>query len=231
MRNILIGSVLASLVGGTFVLYITDMVHLPGAAGPDDLTKEPNPAPLPSPAGAQQATFGNGCFWCTEAVFQQLQGVHSAVSGYSGGSVKNPTYAQVCTGATGHAEVIQITFDPQVISFTELLEVFWKTHDPTTLNRQGNDRGTQYRSAIFYHTTEQKDLAKQYKQQLDASGAFASPIVTEIVPFGEFYVADARHQNYFLDNPRAGYCTFVIRPKLEKFKKAFKDKLRIPASE
>jgi peptide-methionine (S)-S-oxide reductase len=180
----------------------------------------------PPPAGAQQATFGSGCFWCTEAVFQQLKGVHAAVSGYSGGDVKNPTYKQVCNGTTGHAEVVQITFDPKEISYVDLLEVFWKTHDPTTLNRQGNDKGPQYRSVIFYHTAEQKGLAEEYKQKLDASGAFDRPIVTEITAFGEFFRAETEHQNFYLDNPRQGYCLNVIGPKLAKFEKVFKDKLR-----
>ena len=174
----------------------------------------------------ERATFGSGCFWCTEAVFQQLKGVRSAVSGYSGGRVKNPTYRQVSTGTTGHAEVIQVNYDPEVISFEELLEVFWQTHDPTTLNRQGNDEGTQYRSAIFYHSDEQRRLAEHYKQKLDESGAFDRPIVTEIVPFTEFYRAESYHQNYYDENPYQPYCSMVIRPKLEKVKKVFKDKLK-----
>ena len=154
-------------------------------------------APAEPESGLATATFGNGCFWCTEAVFQQLKGVRSVASGYTGGSVKNPTYYQVCERTTGHAEALQITYDPKVISFDELLEVFWKTHDPTTLNRQGNDVGTQYRSAIFYHTDEQKRLAEHYKQKLDAAGLFPGPIVTEIVPFTEFFKAEDYHQNYY----------------------------------
>jgi len=193
--------------------------------------KEGVKAPVgPPPKGSQTATFGAGCFWCTEAVFQQLKGVHSVVSGYSGGSVKNPTYRQVCRGDTGHAEAVQITFDPAVITFPELLEVFWKTHDPTTVDRQGADRGPQYRSAIFYHSTEQKELAQIYKKKLDASGAFDASIVTEITAFKEFYPAEADHQNYFVDNPNNRYCTLVIRPKLDKFAKVFKDKLKTPDS-
>jgi peptide-methionine (S)-S-oxide reductase len=184
------------------------------------------PPPGPVPAGAQTATFGGGCFWCTEAFFQRLRGVHAVVPGYSGGSVKNPTYRQVCSGTTGHAEVIQVIYDPAVISYVELLEVFWKTHDPTTANRQGNDSGPQYRSVIFYHAPDQKALAEQYKQRLDASGAFDAPIVTEITAFTEFYPAEAYHQNFYLDNPRHGYCAAVIRPKMEKFEKVFKDKLK-----
>jgi peptide-methionine (S)-S-oxide reductase len=186
--------------------------------------------PAESPRGMAKATFGAGCFWCTEAVFQQLKGVQSVVSGYSGGSVKNPTYRQVCTGTTGHAEAIQVTYDPAVISYEELLEVFWQTHDPTTRDRQGNDVGPQYRSVIFYHTDEQKRLAEHYKQQLDASGAFPSPIVTEIVPFTEFYRAEGYHQNYFEENPAQSYCRAIIRPKVEKVKKVFRNKLKTAGS-
>jgi len=176
--------------------------------------------------GMALATFGNGCFWCTEAIFQQLKGVTKVVSGYAGGSVKNPTYKEVCTGQTGHAEVIQITYDPTVISFPELLEVFWQTHDPTTLNRQGADVGTQYRSVVFYHTDEQKQIAESYKEKLDKSGAFNNPIVTEVSPFNEYYPAEDYHQNYFNLNGSAPYCSYVIQPKLDKFKKVFKDKLK-----
>ena len=172
------------------------------------------------------ATFGNGCFWCTEAIFQQLKGVSKVESGYSGGHVENPTYKEVCSETTGHAEVLQITYDPSVITYDELLEVFWETHDPTTLNRQGNDRGTQYRSAVFYHNEEQKTLAEKYKKELDASGAWKDPIVTEITAFEKFYVAEDYHQNYYILNGSQPYCSFVIRPKVEKFKKVFKDKLK-----
>jgi peptide-methionine (S)-S-oxide reductase len=179
-------------------------------------------------AKMETATFGAGCFWCVEAVFQDLKGVQSVVSGYAGGTTKNPTYKQVCTGTTGHAEVCQITYDPRVVSFPELLEVFWKTHDPTTLNRQGNDVGTQYRSAIFYHNDEQKRLAEHYKKELDTAGAFGSPIVTEIVPFTNFYKAEDYHQNYFKQNGNQAYCQFVIRPKVEKFRQVFRDKLKTP---
>jgi peptide-methionine (S)-S-oxide reductase len=178
-------------------------------------------------SGLQVATLGNGCFWCTEAIFQRLNGVDKVVSGYSGGKVKNPTYKEVCSGLTGHAEVIQITYDPKKITFDELLEVFWKTHDPTTLNRQGADEGTQYRSAVFYHSEEQKSLATEYRKKLDASGAFNNPIVTEITPFSEFYPAEDYHQNYFNLNGTAPYCSFVIQPKIEKFQKVFKSKLKV----
>ncbi len=172
------------------------------------------------------ATFAAGCFWCTEAVFQRLKGVVKIESGYSGGSVPNPTYEAVCTGQTGHAECTQITFDPKIISFKELLEVFWKTHDPTTLNRQGNDVGTQYRSAIFYHSDEQKELAEKYKKELDSEKIWDAPIVTEIVPFKKFYKAEDYHQDYYNKNGNQPYCSFVITPKLEKFKKVFADKLK-----
>jgi methionine-S-sulfoxide reductase len=184
-----------------------------------------------TPAGAdahdtvnlEKATFGSGCFWCTEAVFQQLRGVKSVVSGYSGGSVENPTYEEVCAGRTGHAEVIQVTYDPEQISYDDLLKVFWQTHDPTTLNRQGHDVGTQYRSAVFYHDDEQRRVAEQYKKQLAASNVFGKPIVTEIEPLRNFYSAENYHQNYYRSNPRQQYCEFVIRPKVEKFNKEFKD--------
>lgn len=191
-----------------------------------DRSTTPHDTQLPDAQGLQQATFGSGCFWCTEGVFQQLKGVHSVVSGYSGGHVKNPTYKQVCGGDTGHAEVVQITFDPGVISFEDLLQVFWRTHDPTTLNRQGNDVGTQYRSVVFFHSDEQRQIAEQYKQQLDRSGSFARPIVTEIVPFDVFYPAEDYHQNYYDQNPQQAYCQMVVRPKIEKFKKEFKEKLK-----
>ena len=178
------------------------------------------------PANMDTATFGNGCFWCTEAVFQNLKGVYSAVSGYAGGHVKNPTYKDVCAGTTGHAEVLQIVYDPAVISFKDLLEVFWKTHDPTTLNRQGNDIGTQYRSSVFYHNEEQKQLAEKYKTELNASGAFGKPVVTEIKAFTEFFRAENYHQDYYSLNGTEPYCTYVIQPKVEKFKEVFKDKLK-----
>jgi len=173
------------------------------------------------PAGKAIATFGNGCFWCTEAVFEELKGVESATSGYSGGPIKNPSYREVCTGRTGHAEVLQIVYDPSIVSFEKLLEVFWQTHDPTTLNRQGADVGTQYRSAVFYHSEEQRKLAEEYKKKLDAAGAFDNPIVTEITPFANFYPAEDYHQEYFKLNGDAPYCQFVVRPKVEKFRKVF----------
>lgn len=181
---------------------------------------------LPAGVKADTATFGTGCFWCTEAIFQQLDGVLKVSSGYSGGHVENPTYKQVCEGNTGHAEVIQIVYDPSKITFDELLEAFWQSHDPTTLNRQGNDVGPQYRSVIFYHNDEQKTKAEKYKAELDKSKAFDKPIVTEISPSSTFYVAENYHQDYYNNNGSQPYCYYVIRPKLEKFNKVFKDKLK-----
>jgi peptide-methionine (S)-S-oxide reductase len=172
------------------------------------------------------ATFGSGCFWCTEALFTQLKGVESVVSGYSGGQIKNPSYKAVCTGETGHAEVIQVTYNPDLLSYEELLEVFWKTHDPTTLNRQGADVGTQYRSVVFYHNEKQKELAYLYKDKLDKTGIYDNPIVTEISLFDTLYKAEESHQDYYSNNKAQPYCNFVITPKMEKFKKVFKDKLK-----
>ena len=172
------------------------------------------------------ATLGAGCFWCVEAIFQQLTGVQKVVSGYAGGTVAQPSYQQVCSGNTGHAEVIQIAFDPSLISFTELLFAFWRTHDPTTLNRQGADVGSQYRSVIFYHDAEQKEIAEKSRNETAASGLWADPIVTEITPFTNFYPAEGYHQNYFLRNPAQGYCQMIIDPKIKKFKKDFKQQLK-----
>jgi peptide-methionine (S)-S-oxide reductase len=182
----------------------------------------PGPA---APGAAETATFGTGCFWCTEAVFQQIKGVKAVVSGYTGGRVPNPTYEQVCGGTTGHAEVVQVTYDPAVVSYPELLEVFWRSHDPTTLNRQGNDVGTQYRSAVFYHSDRQRELAERYKAKVDEAKVFASPVVTEVVPATTFYPAEAYHQNYYALNPRQGYCWVVIGPKLEKLRQVFRGRL------
>jgi len=181
---------------------------------------------IPAGIKTDTATFGTGCFWCTEAVFQELKGVLKVTSGYSGGTVKNPSYEDVCTGTTGHAECLQIIYDPKVISFDELLEVFWEAHDPTTLNRQGNDVGTQYRSVIFYHNDEQKKKSEEYKIKLDKSGAYNNPVVTEISPFTRFYAAEDYHQDYYRLHGSQPYCTFVIRPKVEKFEKVFKNKLK-----
>ncbi|MEO6230142.1 MAG: peptide-methionine (S)-S-oxide reductase MsrA [Ferruginibacter sp.] len=172
------------------------------------------------------ATFGTGCFWCTEAIFQQLEGVIKVTSGYSGGYVPSPTYKQVCTGTTGHAECLNIIYDPAKIGFDELLEVFWQIHDPTTLNRQGNDIGTQYRSVVFYHNQQQKELAEKYKAELNKSGAWDNPVITTLEPMKFFYPAEDYHQNYYNANTGQGYCQFVIKPKLEKFEKVFKSKLK-----
>ncbi|TGE04560.1 peptide-methionine (S)-S-oxide reductase MsrA [Hymenobacter fodinae] len=177
----------------------------------------------------EQATFGAGCFWCVEAVFQNLNGVEKVVSGYTGGKIANPTYKEVCSGLTGHAEVIQITYDPAKITFEELLEIFWKTHDPTTLNRQGADTGTQYRSAIFYHNEEQRQLAEAYKQKLNEAHAFPNPIVTEIVPLPTFYAAENYHQDYYNQNGQQPYCQFVVKPKVDKVRQVFGHKLKSAA--
>ena len=195
---------------------------------PDAAAQGPRSAAASAEPGKklETATFGEGCFWCTEAVFQRLKGVQSVASGYCGGHVPHPTYEQVCTGATGHAEAVQISYDPQQVSYAELLKVFWKTHDPTTLNRQGNDHGTQYRSVIFYHDPQQRKLAEESKRQLDASGALAGPIVTQIAPYKEFFPAEDYHRDYFNLHGRQPYCATVIRPKVEKFEKAFGDKLK-----
>lgn len=192
----------------------------------DDLTQasidiEPSPEMT-----TDTITLGAGCFWCVEAVFAELRGVLSVTSGYMGGHVKNPSYREVCTGTTGHAEVARIVFDPSVLTMDEILEVFWQTHDPTTLNRQGADVGTQYRSAIFWHTEDQRRIAEDYKKKLDASGAFSAPIVTEITPASTFYEAENYHQDYYALNGSQGYCQMVIRPKLEKFRKVFADRLK-----
>lgn len=172
------------------------------------------------------ATLGSGCFWCTEAVFERVKGVKKVISGYSGGNVPNPSYEAVCTGKTGHAECVQVYFDEKEISYIQLLEIFFYTHDPTTLNRQGADVGTQYRSVIFYHDENQKQLAEKVKKELNEAKVWDNPIVTEIVPFKKFYEAEEYHQNYYEKNPYQGYCAFVITPKIEKFEKVFKDFLK-----
>ena len=175
------------------------------------------------------ATFGTGCFWCTEAIFQNVNGVITVVSGYSGGHVVNPTYEEVCAKHTGHAECVQITYDPSKVSYEELLEVFWRVHNPTTPNQQGNDIGPQYRSVIFYHDELQKSIAEKSLKETDASPLWMDPIVTEITPFQEFYKAENHHQQYFdRVGTRNPYCTYIIAPKVEKFKKDFKDKLKQP---
>ena len=174
----------------------------------------------------ETATLGGGCFWCLEAVFDDLRGVESVVSGYAGGRVPNPSYEHVCSGTTGHAEVVQTTFDPAEVSYRELLEVFFTIHDPTTLNRQGADVGTQYRSAIFYHSDEQKQTAEEVIRDMEAEEIWESPIVTEVVPLTQFYPAEDYHQEYFARNPRAGYCQVVIAPKVSKFRKQYLSRLK-----
>lgn len=178
------------------------------------------------PEGKEVATLGSGCFWCIEAIYQDLKGVSEVKSGYSGGHISKPSYRQVTSGTTGHAEVIQFFYDPNVISFQDILEIFWSTHDPTTLNRQGADVGPQYRSAVFYHSDKQREEATYFKKKLDDSKAFNKPIVTEITPFTNFYVAEDYHQYYYKDNGMQPYCQVVIRPKLEKFREVFAEKLR-----
>ena len=190
------------------------------------MTEENKATESVSNSAADTATFGAGCFWCVEAVFQEMKGVIKVTSGYSGGSVKNPAYREVCNGTTGHAEVCQIVYNPKEVTYKELLEAFWQTHDPTTLNRQGNDAGTQYRSVIFYHNDGQKQLAEKYKAELDKSGAFERPIVTAIDPFTVFYAAEDYHQNYYDQNGDAPYCQYIIKPKVDKFRKVFHDKLK-----
>ncbi len=172
------------------------------------------------------ATFASGCFWCTEAIFERVKGVYSIESGYTGGTIENPSYQQVSNGNTNHAEAIQLMFDSTEITYDELLEIFWKTHDPTTLNKQGADTGTQYRSAVFYHNEDQKRKAEFYKNELNEAGLWKGPIVTEIVPFKKFYKAEDYHQDYYENNPNQGYCAYVITPKVEKFEKIFKSKLK-----
>jgi peptide-methionine (S)-S-oxide reductase len=221
--KVLLG-LLAAIVVGLVAAH-----YFPGAALPQENFPAPDSEEVETntrPAGTETATFGSGCFWCTEAVFQQMKGVQSVVSGYSGGSVEKPTYEQVSSGRTGHAEVIQVTFDPKVISYPELLEVFWRTHDPTTQDRQGNDVGSQYRSAIFYHSDRQRLLAERYRKKIDEAHIFTKPVVTEIVPFTVFYPAEDYHQNYYVNHTQQSYCRAMIGPKIDKLKKVFHDKLK-----
>lgn len=172
------------------------------------------------------ATIANGCFWCTEALFSRVKGIIAVNPGYSGGTASNPSYEQVCTGRTGHAEAIQVKFDPRMISFEKILDIFWHTHDPTTLNRQGNDVGTQYRSAIFYHDENQKNIAEKSKNELEKEGVFKDPIVTEITPFSNFYPAESYHKAYYENNRNAPYCNFVIDPKIQKLLQKYSDKIK-----
>jgi peptide-methionine (S)-S-oxide reductase len=179
-----------------------------------------------TPQEVEIATLGGGCFWCTEALFQELEGIEHVVSGYTGGDNPNPTYQEICMGNTGHAEAVQVCFDRSVISYREILEIFLATHDPTTLDQQGADIGTQYRSAIFYHSPEQREVAEDLIAELEAEGVFDSPIVTEVTELDEFYVAESYHQDYYRQNPNQGYCTVVIDPKVAKLRAAFADRLR-----
>ncbi|RQP09630.1 MAG: peptide-methionine (S)-S-oxide reductase [Chryseobacterium sp.] len=201
---------------GLFLLGCNGQPRKPSAIKESEMNKE----------NLEYATLAGGCFWCVESCFLMLEGVESVVSGYSGGHVENPTYEAVCTGSTGHAEVVQLAYDPSVISFDKILEAFWFLHDPTQLNRQGNDIGTQYRSAIFYHNEAQREAAEKYMQQSEASGLWSGKYVTEIVPFEKFYPAEQYHQNYFSQNPNQPYCSAVVAPKVAKFKKHFKDSLK-----
>jgi peptide-methionine (S)-S-oxide reductase len=216
--------VLLALFALAFALALLLMGNYGAAEMPENFPP-PDAAPIES-ADTESATFGSGCFWCTEAVFLQLRGVTSVTSGYTGGHTANPTYDDICGGDTGHAEVVRVVFDPKAISYSELLEVFWRSHDPTTKNRQGNDRGPQYRSAIFYHSERQRELAERYKAKIDAAGVYANPLVTEITKASAFYAAEAEHQNYYANNSRDGYCRVMIGPKLEKLKKVFADKVK-----
>jgi peptide-methionine (S)-S-oxide reductase len=195
---------------------------------PSDLksAQAANPVKSKKEGNYKIAVFGGGCFWCSEAIFNQLKGVKKVVSGFAGGTVPNPSYKEVCTGRTGHAECVQIIYDPNEISYPELLEVFWDTHDPTTMNRQGADVGTQYRSVIFYTDEEQKKLATEYKERLEKEKIWDKPIVTEITKFDKFYSAEAYHQEYYENNPDQAYCRIVITPKVEKFRKIFAEKLK-----
>ena len=203
------------------VLFLAILVGSGAAASAQSTKNKRKMMQNETPSAVEVATFGSGCFWCTEAVMEMIDGVISAVSGYEGGYVPNPSYREVCEGTTGHAECVEVTYDPTKVSYAELLEAFFRSHDPTTLNRQGNDVGPQYRSVIFYHNDTQKQLAEKAKAELNASGAYSRPIVTQIAKKGTFYTAEAYHQDYYVNNPSQGYCAYVIAPKLEKFKKAF----------
>lgn len=227
----------AGLVGATFLIGLS-LVSLAVINGQRSATARESPAiAMPDEQegdsksdGSKKemaiATFGGGCFWCVEAAFEQLEGVSSVVSGYEGGHVKNPTYEQVCTKKTGHIEVCQIHFDPEIVSFDELLSVFFKIHDPTSRDRQGADAGPQYRSVIFYHNDEQKETAKEHIKKLEASRKLGRKVVTDVLPTETFYVAEEYHQDYFAKNPFAGYCQAVVRPKVEKVQEEFSDKLK-----
>jgi len=213
-----------ALIAGSFTACGQTTPSVRDTIAPADTTKDKNMT-IMNPV-YDTATFGAGCFWCVEAQFQLLDGVISVASGYSGGKVKNPSYDMVCTGTTGHAEVIQIVFDTTKLSYDEMLAAFWQSHDPTQLNRQGADVGTQYRSVIYYHSDYQRQRAEHYKKELTDQNTWGGPIVTEISPFTEFYKAEDYHQNYYNQNGSQGYCQYVVKPKVEKFRKVFKDKLK-----
>ncbi len=215
-----------SILKPIFVVNLLIIIALTSCSQTPKTLSKMNTEAIPMGIHTDTATFGEGCFWCTEAYFQRLKGVYKVISGYGGGHVENPSYQEVCDKQTGHVELCQIIYDPKQISYDELLEVFWKTHDPTTFDRQGNDEGPQYRSVIFYKTEIEKNKAAQYKLALDQSGSWPRPIVTAIEPFKNFYPAENYHQNYYNDNQNQGYCRFVIQPKLEKFEKVFKNKLK-----
>lgn len=224
-------SLTAFLVAGVVLIGVIVLLSRADTSPKAESSSSPDNAAAPSEnldggADVRLATFGSGCFWCTEAVFQELAGVHRVVSGYSGGPANQASYKQVSSGQTRHAEVVQVTYDPQEVDYATLLEVFWKTHDPTTLNRQGADVGTQYRSAVFFHDEKQRELAEKYKAKLDASGVFDDPIVTEITPYEAFYPAEDYHQDFYARSPNHGYCRVVIGPKLKKFREVFGDKLK-----
>ncbi len=224
-RSILIAAVLFPILGITVFLlpqtHSVDPVVLAQISKESDrIVNDSRSNPL------TMATFGTGCFWCTEAIFANLPGVQNAVSGYSGGETMNPSYQEICGGQTGHAEVVQIQFDPTIISYRDLLRAFWQSHDPTTLNRQGNDVGSQYRSVIFYHSPAQQEIANFFKNELNRQNAFGATVKTEITPFHRFFKAESTHQDYFANNPGKAYCRFVISPKIEHFKKAFQQKIR-----
>ncbi len=204
------------------------LAFLLGGCDRPDRSKEPSVSRKPPPpsSNSRLATFGGGCFWCVEALFERVEGVESVESGYSGGATPNPTYKQVCSGETGHAEAVQVRYDPKKVAYETLLEIFWKTHDPTTPNRQGADVGTQYRSVVFFHDAEQERIAREVKAALEEAKVYARPIVTEIVPFERFWKAEEYHQGYYDLNSNQGYCQVVIGPKIEKLEKVFKDRLK-----
>jgi peptide-methionine (S)-S-oxide reductase len=227
MKRLVIGVGACTLVAGLVVALVAPDEFSPPENFPVLEPAEAEAAPPPAVTGdaVEVATLGSGCFWCTEAVFRRVKGVRSAVSGYSGGTVENPTYEQIGWTDTGHAEVVQVTFDPTVVSYRELLEVFWRSHDPTTRNRQGNDVGSQYRSVVYYHTDRQRDLAERYRQKINDAGVFPKPVVTEIERFTAFYPAEADHQDYYARHQRQPYCQATIGRKLDKLKKVFGDRL------